>query len=272
MTDDAHANDIKSEESQAKRIMIVDDEVGYTDIINSTLSSRGYQVTVANDGEEAFEKLKKLVPDLLILDIGLPKINGIALYNKICEIYNQAVVLPFPILIATAREELRDFFESIEQGCFLTKPFELDVLLRKIEKLLLPTKSFSVFLVDSKTNPKTAGIYQSLALQKSAVKLLETREEFQKEAAVAMPDAIVMEYLQNNIAGDAFIREIRETPSFRRIPIIVYSHSGFKGLKEKTLTAGADTYIEHAENYKLLFWTIRSLIHKNRTSAPRKSD
>ncbi len=272
MTDTTHKNDVTPLDSQPKKIMVVDDEVGYTDIIDSTLSSRGYQVIVANDGEEAFDKLKKVVPDLLILDISLPKINGITLYNNICEIYNQAVILPFPILIATAREELRNFFENMQQGCFLTKPFELDVLLCKIEKLLLPIKNFSIFLVGMKANPKTMGIYQSLALQKTDVRAMESLEEFQREAAAAPPDAIVMEYLQNNIAGDTFIREIRETFSFRKTPIIAYSHSGFKGLKEKALAAGADAYIEHPDNYKLLFWTIRSLIYKNKISRPKKSD
>lgn len=119
-----------------KNILLVDDEQDLVDMIKMRLESVGYKVTAAYDGQDALEKTKKEKPDLIILDIMLPKIDG----YKVCRMLKfDEEYKKIPILMFTARaqESDKELGEQVGADSYLTKPFEPEVLLKKIEQLLL---------------------------------------------------------------------------------------------------------------------------------------
>lgn len=119
----------------AKKILVVDDEVQLVELIKMRLEASRYKVITAYDGQEALDKAKKEKPDLIILDLMLPKMDG----YKVCGLlkadsrYNK-----IPILMFTARAQETDIKQGKEVGAddYITKPFEPEVLLGKIKKHL----------------------------------------------------------------------------------------------------------------------------------------
>ena len=116
-----------------KRILIVDDEKDIVETIQFRLELEGLECLVAYDGEEALLKAKREKPDLILLDIMLPKINGykIARLLKFDELYKH-----IPIIMLTARTQQTDIKIGEETGAdeYVTKPFDMDMLVALVKK------------------------------------------------------------------------------------------------------------------------------------------
>jgi len=121
-----------------KKILVVDDELDVQSILSFRLEINGYSVIVASDGEEGLEKIKNENPDLVLLDLMLPKMNGF----EICRMVKFDDRLKgLPIIILSALDKEEDKKKALDSGAdaYFLKPFDLEGLLTKI-KLLLPEK------------------------------------------------------------------------------------------------------------------------------------
>ena len=116
-------------------ILVVDDEKPIVDILKVNLIKNGYKVIEAYDGEEAVLKAKENDPDLILLDVMLPKMDGFAVCKKIRETSST------PIIMLTAREEEVDKVLGLELGAddYMTKPFGLRELLARVKANLRRT-------------------------------------------------------------------------------------------------------------------------------------
>jgi len=134
--------------SDPARILVVDDD---PDIIKATtrvLEARGYQVIAALNGQECLEKMREKRPDLIILDLLMPKLDGFGVCRELRENVEYADYADIPILIATAvREDAsRRRYEleteiDLQVDDYVEKPIRPLDLLHRVEKLLLKSKS-----------------------------------------------------------------------------------------------------------------------------------
>jgi len=118
-----------------KKILLVDDEKDLVETVTFRLEAAGYEVVPAYDGQEGFEKAKSEKPDLIILDLMLPKMDG----YKVCRMLNfDGKYKKIPILMFTARAQESDkkIGEEVGANDYITKPFEPQALLGKIKELL----------------------------------------------------------------------------------------------------------------------------------------
>jgi len=118
-----------------KRILLVDDEAQLVELVKMRLEANGYQVLTAYDGKEALDVAKKEMPDLIILDLMLPKIDG----YKVCRMLKfDEKYKKIPIILFTARALEADKKVGMEVGAddYITKPFEPELLLMKIKDFL----------------------------------------------------------------------------------------------------------------------------------------
>lgn len=115
-----------------KRILVVDDEKSIADIIKFNLEKEGYIVELAYDGEEAINKVYDILPDLVVLDIMMPKKDG---FQVLKEIRRE---LKTPVLMLTAKEEEVDKVLGLELGAddYITKPFSMRELIARIKSNL----------------------------------------------------------------------------------------------------------------------------------------
>jgi len=117
------------------KILVVDDETNSIVTVQMQLEANGYEVISANNGEEGLEKVKNEKPDLIILDVMMPKMNG----YQVCAIlkhYAQSNKIPIILITGKAQDEFRELGQRVGADDFITKPFEPPILLAKIEELL----------------------------------------------------------------------------------------------------------------------------------------
>ena len=116
----------------AARILVVDDEVQIRRLLQTGLSGYGYTVELAADGLEAIEKARTLRPDVIVLDLGLPKLSGIEVCQSIRSWSST------PIIVLSVRDTDRDKITALDLGAddYLTKPFSLGELLARIRVAL----------------------------------------------------------------------------------------------------------------------------------------
>lgn len=121
--------------TEKRRILIVDDEEDLREMLKFRLQALGYDVSEAADGQEGLDKARSENPDLVILDLMLPKIDGF----KVCRMLKfDKKYKDIPIIMFTARAQKKDIDIGKETGAdaYITKPFEPEVLVAKIKELV----------------------------------------------------------------------------------------------------------------------------------------
>ena len=136
------------------RVLIVEDDEPIADVLRRTLRQEGHEVRSAADGAEALRAAEEFIPDLVILDLGLPDIDGVEVGKRLRKASD------VPILILTARGDLDDRVGGLDSGAddYLVKPFERDELLARIRALMRrrpPRGSAALVVGDLRLNPDT---------------------------------------------------------------------------------------------------------------------
>jgi len=118
-----------------KKVLVVEDSPGEMALIREALENRGYDLLTATDGESALELVTDSLPDVMVLDIELPKINGF----QICrQIKASRSTRGIRIILLSARNRESDRFWGLKQGAdeYMTKPFEATRLAASVERYL----------------------------------------------------------------------------------------------------------------------------------------
>jgi two-component system KDP operon response regulator KdpE len=113
---------------ERKRILVVDDETQITRVLRTSLSSQGYDIRVANDGETALEIMKDWAPDLVITDLTMPNMDGLELCRRL------RTTSQVPIIVLSVRGEERTKVKALDAGAddYVTKPFGMEELLARV--------------------------------------------------------------------------------------------------------------------------------------------
>lgn len=121
--------------SEKKKILIVDDEQDIVETLKFVLETNGYNILTAYDGEDGLNKAKELNPDLILLDVMMPKINGYKI-SRLLKYDNKYKNIP--IIMLTARSQEQDKLIGKETGVneYIAKPFEIDEILTLVKKYL----------------------------------------------------------------------------------------------------------------------------------------
>ena len=130
----------KIEEKYMKKILVVDDEKPISDIIKFNLEKEGYEVVTAFDGEEALEKVEQENPELIVLDVMLPKKDGLEVVREVRKNHDM------PIIMVTAKETEIDKVLGLELGAddYVTKPFSNRELVARVKANLRRQSSTKV--------------------------------------------------------------------------------------------------------------------------------
>jgi two-component system response regulator MprA len=115
------------------RVLVVDDDRALRDALRRVLTLAGYEVQGAADGEQAIELVAQAVPDAVVLDVGLPGIDGLEVCRRLRRLGNRV-----PILMLTARDAVSDRIDGLDAGAddYLVKPFDVEELKARVRALL----------------------------------------------------------------------------------------------------------------------------------------
>jgi len=114
--------------TEHKHILVVDDESQITRVLRTSLSSHGYDIRAANDGETALEIMKDWTPDLVITDLAMPNMDGLELCRRL------RLTTQVPIIVLSVRGEERTKVKALDAGAddYVTKPFGMEELLARV--------------------------------------------------------------------------------------------------------------------------------------------
>lgn len=218
---------------EQKTIMVIDDEVHMVQMLKTVLGQQGYEVVGALDGEDAFRKLITVKPHLIILDMNMPKMGGVAFFHEICNAYDGQP--KYPVLVLTARANLEKLFHDLNVDGFMSKPFEIEELLKEVGVIL--AKRYGE---PKQTAPKDeqrqrrvlivendAGAFDRLALAflNAGYVVNAARDGMTAFDRISSgrPDIILIKLGLPDLPGDVLASKLRQMPKTSDIPLILYA-------------------------------------------------
>jgi DNA-binding response OmpR family regulator len=205
------------------KILIVEDDERISDAIAEELSDRHYAVEVAYDGEEAWELLDVFTYDLILLDVMMPKMDGITLCQKI-----RAKGNSIPILMLTAKDTIGDKVIGLDAGAddYIIKPFDLEELTARIRALLRRGSTALPPVLawgDLRLDPSTCEVFYQDSLLPLSPKEYKLLEFFLRNGRRVFSRAQILEHLW----------------PFEQVPEEATVKAHIRGLRQKLELAGA---------------------------------
>lgn len=205
-----------------KKILVVDDDVEFVDLVRKKLEFQNYEVIGAFDGEDGFAKIKTEKPDLIILDIVLPHLTGYALLTRMKQ-YPEMRFLP--IIVVTRHEGLMKFFENERIQAYFIKPVKLNDLADKVKDCIGEIQGKRILLIDDE--PETIAEVENRLKQKEyiVINALNGKEALEK-MRMLKPDLIICDVFMPVMNGTEFLKAIKAKPEASSIPIIMLTSKG----------------------------------------------
>lgn len=197
-----------------KKILVVDDEKPILDIIKFNLTKEGYDVYTAEDGQEALDKVEEVLPDLIILDVMLPKVDGLEVAREVRKKYEM------PIIMVTAKDTELDKVLGLEMGAddYVTKPFSNRELIARV-KVNLRRQATVVASAQSEEKEKSSDIVignltihpEAYVVSKNDENIELTHREFELLYYLAKHIGQVMtrEHLLQTVWGYDYVGDVR---------------------------------------------------------------
>jgi len=214
-----------------QKILLVDDDMSLLTTLGDFLRFEGFDVLTADSGEKALEKLDSYGPDLVILDISMPGMGGLAFLRRISDPQGDP---SYPVLVLTARSQLAEFFEDVNVDGFIAKPCSPKALTMEVRRILLlragarATEAKST-LNDAQTillAENEEGIRRRLANafsgRNKTVQVVSSGAEALESAVIQQPDLLVLKMVLPGMNGSVVADMLKVMPSTRTIPIVIY--------------------------------------------------
>lgn len=266
--------------SDSKLVLIIDDEPDLTTLLSAAVESRGHRTLTASNGLEGLEVLKTQRPDLIVLDMNMPKMGGVEFYNELSRRSGKGRPEP-RVLVLTARTGLEQLFRDLDVDGFMTKPFDNDEFLDEVDAILgrkasgrapVPGEGGKTgaaaasaasgaraprrVLVIENSDKSFAAIVTQFAAAGFTVMAEKTGAAGIERAKREAPDLVLSKIPLPDLPGDLVARRIRTYASTSAIPVILYT-SRFSGTDRTVLDqicekSGASRAVESDDASELL--------------------
>lgn len=272
-----------------QKILIIEDEEILIDVLQKRIKQEGYDVFLARDGEEGIEKIKEVKPDLILLDIIMPKKNGFEVLEEMKKDQNIANI---PVIIISNSGQSVEIDRAFDMGIkdYLVKTqFDPAEVIEKITKQLVIEEAVAEkeskgkaknlkIKSDNSISKKKGGhkiliieddkFLQDLIAKKLISNGLETitasdGPQGVKTAEEKMPDLIILDLMLPGMDGFEILRQLKDNPNLALIPVIILSNLGQKEDVEKGLGLGAKDFLIKAH------FTPKEIIEKVKNYLPR---
>ncbi len=200
-----------------KKVLVIDDEEDMVELVRLRLEAKGYEVIGSFDGEDGLEKAKNIKPDLILLDIMMPKIDG---YNFVSRIKEDVSTRAIPVIVLTAHQRMVKVLQIEGVKDYIIKPFEAAELIAKVRKHIGDALAKKVLLIDDEP-----AITELLGMRLRAsdfdVVIASNGREGLDKVKSENPDLIVLDVLMPVMDGFEFYKTIKKDPLYANIPVIV---------------------------------------------------
>jgi len=224
---------------EKSKILVIDDDINFLDLIDRRLTKEGYVVFTANSGLNGLSKAKKLIPDIIILDIIMPDIDGWTIYQKMKKI---PLLSQIPIIIVTIGDykKMAKDFGVVD---FLSKPIRWDKLNMILEKYKVESISKHILVIDDDSSTRTI-LRKMLIKDGWRVDEAENGKVAIDRLKLQVPELILLDLLMPVMDGFKFLKEIKKIDSWINIPIIVITSKDLTIDDYSFLTDNVDKVIQ----------------------------
>lgn len=218
-----------------KTILLIDDEADLRQLVKIALKSRGYLVETAGNGLEGLEKLRTVKPELIILDMNMPKMGGLEFYQKICVNGHPE----HPVLVLTARANMEHLFRELNIDGFMAKPFEVDDLLGEVDTIIRSkagggARTAAPGVADGPRAPARVCVAENdeAAFNKIGsaflgagyiVNAARSGTEAIERISAAVPDAAVIKLGLVDISGDIVVGKLKMMARTREVKCVLHT-------------------------------------------------
>lgn len=255
------------DESKKIKIALVEDETVLSQVLENKLKKEGFEVFVAMDGEAGLEIIEAMRPDLILLDILMPKIDGFGVLTKLSQ---SPELSKIPVIIISNSGQPVEIDKALALGVkdYLIKAeFDPQEVLEKIKKQLNLTntpqeqsnveeqlnnkpvniKDFQILLVEDDNFLRDL-IYHKMAKEGFNVEQGLDGEDGLRKAIELKPHLILLDLILPGIDGFEVLKKIREDESISKVPVIILSNLGQKDDIDRGMRLGATDYLIKAHN------------------------
>jgi DNA-binding response OmpR family regulator len=239
----------------AGRIMVVDDDKTTVSLLEHTLTPHGYEVHAAFDGDEALHLYKQVKPDLIILDILMPKMDG---YTFVQEFKKIGDLRQTPIIILSCQGHLQDIFAIEGINDYIVKPFVPEQLLKKVAKRL-KNKTKKIMIVDDAVD-NVSIMEESLTNRGyDIITAFDGLDGFEK-AKRERPDLLLLDVMIPKLNGYNLCRMLKFDPNYKEMGVVFLSARGEAPDQKIGFDVGGDAYLTKPLNGDLLLDTLKKLL------------
>jgi DNA-binding response OmpR family regulator len=243
---------------QNKRILVIDDEMDFVKMLRARLQIEGYEVLTAEDGTKGIQIARKEKPDVIILDIMMPGMDG----HMVCDTLKKSTLTwSIPIIYLTAKTSQADEVLAMEKGAkyFLTKPYNPSVLLEMVRSAIMESNQIEknegrILVIDKDLN-FVSELEARLKQAGYEVLLSPTAQEGLKAAREHHPDVILLDFLTSHEDSHASIKIISHDDRLQAVPLFVLAPESIMARVDKKM-ANLEKFITKPINYVLLLETI----------------
>jgi len=247
--------------STQTKILIIEDETALSEVLSAKIKKEGYEVTVAVDGEDGFKKIKDWHPDLILLDIVMPKMNGYEVLEKINE---EKINIPVIIISNSGQPVELEKIKTLGAVDYLIKTkFDPDQVIAKIKKYLAGQSGEVGAEAEVKTSGSQKGPKVLLVEDDSFLREICTRKlnkegfavfeaadggQALKDLEKIEPDIILLDIILPLMDGFDVLEKIRSNKNekIRKTPVLILSNLGQEDDAKKALALGANDYLVKA--------------------------
>lgn len=237
------------------KVLVIDDDPTITVLLNTKLSERGYEVKTAGDGEEGLRLAKSFAPDLIILDILMPEMDGysfVLAFKKFGDIRNT------PIIVLTSQDSFQNIFEIEGVNDYVLKPFDLEHLLQKIHRRLT-SKSKKVLVVDDE--PDVVDIIKTrLNINGYDVITAYDGLEGLEKAKQERPDLMVLDVMMPKLDGYNVCRMLKFDNRYKDIAVVILTALANDEMLETGHEVGADVCLSKPYDGNMLLEKMKQLL------------
>jgi diguanylate cyclase (GGDEF)-like protein/PAS domain S-box-containing protein len=252
------------------RILIVDDNATNLKLAASVLELEGFSVDQAGDAEQALAYLAATVPDLILMDIALPGMDGLSLTRQLKQDERLAHI---PVVALTAFAMKGDEEKAREAGCagYLTKPIDTREFGRQVSQYLAPAPVFGKVLIVDDHASNLRLLRAQLGAERVDVVEAEHGEQALERLAEGGIDAVISDILMPRMDGYRLCLEVRKDPRFMALPFVLYT-STYDSPADRALAeaAGADAYITKPAPVRTLLDALERA--RGRTALPQAAN
>jgi DNA-binding response OmpR family regulator len=220
--------------SRKPSVLIIDDDPSILMTVGDRLEFDGYEVLKAVSGEEGLERLASRLPDLVILDIGLPGMGGLAVLKAMSGPDGKPRC---PVLVFTARAKMEQFFGGLDIDGFVAKPSDPDRLVAEVGRILetrrrtarpvarAPSEPLRVLIAED--DPYLgADIAEAFRAAGYDARLLADGQELIEAAVREPPDIVILKMILPHMNGTVVASILNSMTDTRDVPVLLYDASG----------------------------------------------